>query len=585
MKIFKLVLVWLISCWFTSFILVAKAQAQAFGRHFAFEFLSKDQGLKANMPNTLLASDTAIYQALKWVSNPIDEAGLGRKPVSPILLGIKLNSNLTNYFTPPIKSMSKYFKGYIISDESEVVVIAAGINSDNYEDYQYRVVENDSVELVSWSKIVRLEQNYGAKQPYGFIGKFKALNKQLLIEVKNINDYSIREGVIFDWRKSFRPIVTQMLISTPQTDQKRLNFFNILSTQDNRGFANKFDPKTKLPIDLRFGLDSVTSVIFYFKDHTSISYDVFLLKRGLFHNDTTLVSSLITDNDVDIDSKYFDKSGDYEFIIQRVGSFKQWPEEQILRIPFKIIQPPKIIDKKVSIRQLFPYIFTALGGVVICVFIYYRHNKSKLQKAANAQQLAILKLKSIRAQLNPHFMFNALTSIQNLINKNNIQDANFYLSKFAGLTRQVLDSNNENLLSLEDEIKLLTDYLEMEQLRFNFKFDLIVDPTLNLPNIEVPAMLLQPFVENAVKHGVSGLKEDGIIQILFKRVQTDLEMIVQDNGNGFDTQISSNGYGIKLSEERVELLNQLFKEQSISLTYNSTKTGTLVILRLSNWVS
>lgn len=146
------------------------------------------------MPTTLLAQDTAVYQALDWLNNPTDELHFGRKPASPILLGKKLNPLLTDYFTTPIKSMSKSFVGYIISDGSEAIVIAVGINKDNYHEYEYRVVENDSTEVIPWSKIQRLEQKYGAKQPYGFIGTFKALGKQLLVEVKNVKEYSIREG-------------------------------------------------------------------------------------------------------------------------------------------------------------------------------------------------------------------------------------------------------------------------------------------------------------------------------------------------------------------------------------------------------
>jgi two-component system LytT family sensor kinase len=585
MKRIVLLLVWLVTCWCTPENSIAQTAPMQFGRYFRFEFSSKDRWLKAEMPSTLLAHDTAVYQALERLNNPIDETSLGSKPVSPILLGVKLNPLLTGYFTAPIKSMSKSFMGYIISDGSAAIVIALGINKENYRDYEYRVVENDSIEVIPWSKIPRLEQKYGAKQPYGFIGNFKALGKQLFVEVKNARDYSIREGVIFDWRENYKPTVTQMLITTPQTDKNRRNFFNILSTEENRGFAKKFDPTTKLPLDLNFAEDSVTNIRVYFKEHTSIAYSIFLLKKGLLRNDTTSVPGIISENSFDIDSKYFEKSGDYDLIIQRIGSLGQWPEQQMLRIAFQVKQPPKIMDKKVSIKQLLPYMFATLTGVAIMLSTYSIYHKTKFRRVARDEQLATLKLKSIRSQLNPHFMFNALTSIQNLINKNNITDANFYLSKFAGLTRQVLDSNNENLLSLEDEVKLLTDYLEMEQLRFSFQYEVDVDPSLNQANIEVPAMLLQPFVENAVKHGVSGLKDGGMVKVHLKGIGTDLEMKVQDNGAGYAKGMASSGYGIKLSEERVELLNQLYKDQSISLAIDSSAAGTVITIRLSNWIS
>jgi two-component system LytT family sensor kinase len=562
----------------------AQTKPQQFGRYFAFEFLSKDRWLNAVMPNTLLAHDTSVYQALDRVKNPSNEMNIDTKPVSPILLGIKLNPFLTGYFTPPIKSMSKLFTGYIISDGSEALVIAAGINKDNYKDFEYRVVENDSNEVIPWSKISRLEQNYGAKTPYGFIGKFKAVGKQLLVEVKNIRNYSIREGVIFDWRKSYKPRITQMLISTPQDNPKRRNFFNILTTKDNRGLATKFDPITNLPLDLAFYKDSVDNIHIDFKEHTSIAYNVFIIKSTTLSKDTTLVSSIVTENSLDIRKGNYYYPGKYELVIQRVGDLGQWPDDQVLRIRFEVLSPP-YSGRKIPLFTILNYGFLILTFCSLIGFGYYQRGKEKLKRAARNQQLANLKLKSIRSQLNPHFMFNALTSIQNLINKNNISDANFYLSKFAGLTRQVLDSNNENFLSLEDEVKMLTDYLQMEQLRFDFQYQINVDSSLNQANIEVPAMLLQPFVENAVKHGVSGLKHNGIVKINFKAVGMNLEMSVTDNGSGYQQDAPSLGYGIKLSEERVELLNQLYKDQSISLTINSTPSGTIIMINLSNWIS
>jgi LytS/YehU family sensor histidine kinase len=183
-------------------------------------------------------------------------------------------------------------------------------------------------------------------------------------------------------------------------------------------------------------------------------------------------------------------------------------------------------------------------------------------------------------------MFNALTSIQNLVNKNDIEGANHYLSKFAGLTRQVLDTGNDELLSLEQEITILADYLQMEQLRFGFKYEIKVDEALNKANTDIPAMLLQPFVENAVKHGVAVLKEAGIIKISIIREAKDIIFAIKDNGKWInqDSPGEINGYGVKLSEERVALLNQLYKDQPVSLNIDTQGPGTVVSIRLSNWI-
>src|SRR5690606_4715961 len=147
--------------------------------------------------------------------------------------------------------------------------------------------------------------------------------------------------------------------------------------------------------------------------------------------------------------------------------------------------------------------------------LYFTKKRNKKKLAENEQQknTAKLQLNSIRSQLNPHFLFNALSGIQNLMNKNEIDNANKYLSKFARLTRNVLDG--KELISLSQEKTLLDDYLQMEQLRFGFKYEINHSENLDLDNIEIPSMLLQPFVENAVKHGISEKATDGKITVTF----------------------------------------------------------------------
>jgi len=485
-----------------------------------------------------------------------------------------------NIYGAPVRSVSKTYPSYIIPDSSAVVLVALGIARGNVKDYKYRVVKNDSIEVVPWSPIPSLEKKYGAEVPYGAIGTFRSPGDIIMVEVVNTKDYSIRDGVIYDWRVDYKPRMAGLSANASG------NYYELLDLEKSKNYAKK-STDGSFPVQLRFPADSLLGMGLRFRHHETIPYDIFLEKMN---NDSVaesaMLKSYLQDDYCFADHDWLRKPGKYRYKIVRAESIPgQYDKTQALYIPFEIKPPPPPTgEKKVSLKQTLPYIIATLSGVALLFFIYYRRNQVKLKTAGREKQMAALKLKSIRSQLNPHFMFNALTSIQNLINKNDIKGANYYLSIFSGLTRQVLDSNNEELLSLEEELKILDDYLQMEQLRFGFQYEIQTDEDLNQANIEIPAMLLQPFVENAVKHGISGMKQEGRIRIIIRKENQDLVLSVTDNGKGFVPDPQSSGYGLKLSRERVELLNQIYKDQSLTLTI-AAHEGSTITLRLLNWIS
>ena len=216
------------------------------------------------------------------------------------------------------------------------------------------------------------------------------------------------------------------------------------------------------------------------------------------------------------------------------------------------------------------------------LYFVKKRNKKKLAQQLKEKEFVQLKLESVRSQLNPHFMFNALSGIQNLMNKNEIDNANKYLSKFARITRNVL--HDRELISLAQEKTLLDDYLQMEQLRFGFNYEITHPGDLDLDITEIPAMLLQPFVENAVKHGISKKAAEGKISIAFMQQGKDLVLTVTDNGNGFDTAKKSSGLGLQLSNNRITLLNDIYKENRFTLAVQSNPGGTKISLTLTDWL-
>jgi two-component sensor histidine kinase len=226
--------------------------------------------------------------------------------------------------------------------------------------------------------------------------------------------------------------------------------------------------------------------------------------------------------------------------------------------------------------------FFLLLIVLFSWLLVYRKKVKRIQ--VRREQLSF-EIKSIRSQLNPHFVFNALSSIQGLINKNDIAAANHYLAEFSHLLRESLRNNDKEMVPLVTEIVLLETYLKLEQLRFHFQYEIKTDQRINKNSTEVPSLLLQPLVENAIKHGVSTLAGKGVIVIEFIKKDNDLLVSVADNGKGLVETTPGNGFGLKLTRDRILLLNQTSKSQSIQLNIESTQnTGTTVHLAFKNWL-
>jgi two-component sensor histidine kinase len=229
-------------------------------------------------------------------------------------------------------------------------------------------------------------------------------------------------------------------------------------------------------------------------------------------------------------------------------------------------------------------LFGSLAAIILLLTVLFIY-MTRLKNIRKKRQQLSLEIKSIRSQLNPHFVFNALASIQGLINKNDIAGANHYLTEFSNLLRESLQSTNKEMTPLFSEITLLDTYLKLEQLRFHFQYSITIDDSIDQNAVEIPSLLLQPLVENAVKHGVASLQEKGIIAIRFTEVNNHLEISLTDNGSGFNGKQSQNGLGLKLTQDRIHLLNHSSKKQKIEILFKCNQhTGTTVHLIFQNWL-
>lgn len=194
------------------------------------------------------------------------------------------------------------------------------------------------------------------------------------------------------------------------------------------------------------------------------------------------------------------------------------------------------------LRVLFDSLKLGAGFAVLALLMYVlvrRHLKRKLKQYQETLKLQTrlleTELRVNRALMNPHFIFNSLNSIQNLILNKHNDEANVYLLKFSKLMRKILESNTSENISLADEIDILKRYLELEQLRFqeDFTYSITLDDSVKSTQIRIPIMMIQPFVENAIWHGLMNKEGERILKIRFSSEDDKyLLCIVEDNGLG-----------------------------------------------------
>ncbi|MEO6722465.1 MAG: histidine kinase [Ferruginibacter sp.] len=214
------------------------------------------------------------------------------------------------------------------------------------------------------------------------------------------------------------------------------------------------------------------------------------------------------------------------------------------------------------------------------------------------KMLAESQLMALRAQMNPHFVFNCLNSIQECIVTEKYGEASKYLNKFSKLFRMVLNNSGKNLVNLNEEKDVLTLYLELEQMRFekSFSFNILMDEELDADEILIPSMLVQPYVENALWHGL--MHKDGKRELLieFKRISEEVfECVIEDNGIGrkrsFELKASQSkskrheSKGLKISKDRLDVLQQQGFHSTLQIIDKvdeaQNATGTKVIIELS----
>jgi tetratricopeptide (TPR) repeat protein len=224
----------------------------------------------------------------------------------------------------------------------------------------------------------------------------------------------------------------------------------------------------------------------------------------------------------------------------------------------------------------------------IISFIFYKRRRDAKQRQKDAEfnaKVSDTEMKALRSQMNPHFIFNSLNSISDYIKKNNIGAADDYLVKFSQLMRLILENSEKKEVCLSSDLKALELYMQLESERLNNKFtyQVTIDKDIDADNTLIPPLILQPFVENSIWHGIADKQGDGKISIYIKKEGGMINCIVEDDGVGLqnitDEKKGKKSLGMKITHARIDILNKT-KNANASLQLFSLKQGTRAEVKL-----
>jgi tetratricopeptide (TPR) repeat protein len=240
----------------------------------------------------------------------------------------------------------------------------------------------------------------------------------------------------------------------------------------------------------------------------------------------------------------------------------------------------KDLDKK---RQL--YLMLAIAGVLAAISIGFFLRQQKLQ---HKKDILETEQRLNRARMNPHFFFNALTTLQKFaLRDNDGQALASNLSRFSNIMRETLESTYKEYVTVEQEMEFLNEYLEVQKIRFpkTFSYEVFADENLETDDILIPSMILQPFVENSIEHGFAGIDYPGNINIAFKTAGKEILIQITDNGKGLATTVKENNEHIsrasQIIKDRIYLLNIKLKTKAgFSIDNDASGQGVVVKIHL-----
>jgi len=275
--------------------------------------------------------------------------------------------------------------------------------------------------------------------------------------------------------------------------------------------------------------------------------------------------------------------GNYKLSIRAIDGFND--NEPVIKSYYFEIRP---YFYETSWFRVLMIILFILGVVAVSRYRYFKVRQKEVRENKIANTILELKLKAIQSKMNPHFIFNALNNIIYLLNAEKYQDAEDLLQDFSLLLRRFLEKSDSTFLTLQEELAIIDLYLKIEQKRYNQQFSYEIVLPEQLSKREIPTLLIQPFVENAVKHGISHIDRNGFIKIAVRETKKGIEISIEDNGIGRDrsaiinsNRINHSSKGIELVKEKISIMQQKYgMDIRLEVIDLSEGSGTLIRLKI-----
>ena len=415
----------------------------------------------------------------------------------------------------------------------------------------------------------------------------KTENKTTGITADAFGNLFITKGGGFFWSKRYLKENTQLFKTDSSLYGPYITDITINGTEykDTREFYERYESLKE--INLKYNENKIA--VYYSCRGINIDSLVFAWKLDNYDGKWTTAPFSVFGEKMNM--WYMDnlKPGKYLLHIKAGDKNGKWlKKEAQLAI---IISPP--------VWQTWWFWLTIVSGIGLIVFgiVKWRVNavrKQERMRATHEKEILQLEAKALRSQMNPHFIFNCMNSIKSLIQKNENEKATGYLTIFSKLIRTIFQNSDKREITLYDEIETCRLYAELESMRFGNKlsYTFNVDEAIDLKSITVPALILQPFIENAIWHGIMPKEEGGTLRVNISKKENKIFCIVEDDGigreismkNKFNTSGTNHqSKGIRLTQSRLEL-NNLLNERNATVEIidktdeNNKPCGTKVLL-------